>query len=62
MSCFQQIVWPEDEADGVRLSRIRARDLAHKRKQRKRQERFYPVLWGAAIFCWIYLCLWVAFG
>jgi len=62
MRRFQDMVWPPEKDDGVRRHGIQARELAHKRKVRKRQQRFYPMLWGAAIFCWIYLCLWVAFG
>ena len=49
---------PERE---LRASRINARDIARRRKTRRRRERLQVALWSAGIFAYIYLLLTIAF-
>jgi cell division protein FtsX len=58
---WQERTWPTREKD-IRASIRDAHEIARRRRQRKRQERLHPVLWGIGIFAWIYLCLQISFG
>lgn len=60
MTKWQDIVWPEEE--GIRLSRVEAREMARKRRQQKREKIISGLVWWAAGFLFIYICLWVGVG
>jgi len=47
-------IWPRENAE--------AREIARRRKDRKRRERFYPLLWCVGIGAYVWLLLTVAFA
>ena len=61
MSTWRERVWPTEEQD-LRLSRIDARQIAQRRKERKRRERLRLLAWAVGISLWVCLTLWIALG
>jgi hypothetical protein len=54
-------VWGDDD-EAVRQSRIEAREIARKRRQKKRDEILLILACVAGAFLFLYVCLWAALG
>jgi len=55
-------MWPKGSEEGIRQSRIDARDIARARREKRRKEIIDTLAFGALVFIVIYVCLWVVTG
>lgn len=55
-------MWPKGSEEGIRQSRIDARDIARARREKRRKEIISALAWCAFVFIMVYIMFWAAFG